>query len=97
MNRRLFDHLFAEISVAAGIRVPRYALWLELHDLGWNPEAITTKQALAFIDGGLRRFLGERGLAIAPRASRRLRKLVARFDAGHPTPYECFENWGRAR
>ncbi len=97
MNRRLFDHLFAEISLAAGTLVPRYALWLELHHLGWNPDAITTEQALAFIDSAMSSFLGEHGLAVAPRASRRLRKLIAQFDPNHQTPYERCENWSRAR
>ncbi len=97
MNRRLFDHVFAEISVAVGIRVPRYALWLELQDHGWNPEAFTTQQALAFIDAGLLSFLSRRGLGISPRARRRLRKLIVRFDPDHPTPSEYFESWGRAR
>ena len=85
------------ISVAAGIRVPRYALWLELHDLGWNPDAMTTEQALAFVDGAMQSFLGQRGLAVTPRAFRRLRKLIVRFNPDHPTPYEHFERWGRAR
>lgn len=97
MNRRLFDHLSAEISVAAGVRVPRYALWLVLHDLGWIPDAITTKQALEFIDSEMPSFLDRSGLVIAPPASRRLRRRVARFNPDHPTPYERFESWGRAR
>jgi hypothetical protein len=97
LNRRLFEHLFAEISVAAGTQVPRYALWLELNDLGWNPDAITKKQALTFLDREMPSFLDECGLEIEPRASRRLRRLIARFNPEHPTPYERFENWSRAR
>jgi hypothetical protein len=95
LNRRLFDHLFAEISVAAGIRLPRYALWLALHDLGSNPDSMTTDQALAFIDGAMPSFLRQRGLAVPPRTSRRLRKRIAKFAPGHPTPSERLESWGR--
>lgn len=93
----MFDHLFAEISVAAGIRIPRYALWLELHDLGWNPDTMKTEQALAFVDGTMGSFLANRQLAVAPRAMRRLRKLIGRFNPDHPTPAEIFERWDRAR
>jgi len=97
VTRRMFDHLFAEISVAAGIRLPRYALWLEIHSLGWNPDAMTATQAVAFVDSAAPSFLERQGLALAPRAERRLRRMVAQFDPDHPTPYERFEAWGRAR
>ena len=97
MNRRLFDHLYAEISVAVGVRVPRYALWLDLQDLGWNPDSISTHQALAFIEREMAPFLAQFGLAIPPRACRRLRRLVVQFDPTRPTPFERFESWGRSR
>jgi hypothetical protein len=90
MGRRRFDHLFVEASVAAGRRLPRLDLWLALHDAGFDPEALTRGQALAFCAGGLERFLNERGLALAPREARRLAREVARFDPSRPTPYEVF-------
>ncbi len=91
MKRKLFNHLFVELSVSVGRRVPRYALWLELHDLGWNPESLQVSEALAFCDGPMERFLSERGLKISSRARRRLRKDLARFDPTHPLPQEIFE------
>ncbi len=91
MRRKLFNHLFVELSVSIGKRVPRYALWLELHDLGWNPEALRVSEALAFCDGPMETFLSERGLKISPRARKRLRKELARFDPTRPHPQEIFE------
>jgi len=91
VTRKLFNHLFVELSVSVGRRVPRYALWLELHDLGWNPETLQVSEALAFCDGPMERFLSERGLKISPRARHRLRKGLARFDPTHPLPQEIFE------
>ena len=34
MERRRFDHLFLELSVALGALAPRYALWLRIHEFG---------------------------------------------------------------
>lgn len=90
MGRRRFDHLFAEISVAAGVRVPRYALWLALHEAALDPEALSRDAALTFCDGPLGAFLRAHGLALAPHRARELRRTVARFDPRHPTPYERF-------
>jgi len=91
VKRKLFNHLFVELSVSVGRRIPRYALWLELHDLGWNPETLHVEEALAFCDGPMERFLSARGLKISPRARNRLRKDLARFDPRRPLPQEIFE------
>ena len=96
MKRRLFDHLFVEVSVEVGQRIPRYALWLRLHDLGCDPEALSVEEALAFFDVSLDPFLEERGFWIAPRSRRRLRKSIARFDPARRTPEEVFARWGRS-
>ena len=90
MGRRRFDHLFAETSVAVGCRLPRLALWLALHDGGCDPESLSREQALAFCRSGLARFLAEQGLALAPRARRRLERELHRYDPARPTPYERF-------
>jgi hypothetical protein len=90
LGRRRFDHLFTELSVAAGVRVPRYALWLALHEAAIDPEALSREGALAFCDGPLPGFLRAHGLSLGPRRARELRRAVARFDPRHPTPYERF-------
>lgn len=95
MNRKLFNHLFVELSASVGERVPRYALWLELHDRGWNPEALQPADAVAFCDGPLDGFLSARGLRISARARARLRRELARFDPRHPLPHEVFERLSR--
>jgi hypothetical protein len=91
VSRKLFNHLFVELSVSIGKRVPRYALWLELHDLGWDPESLHVAEALAFCDGPMEGFLTDRGMKISQRARNRLRKELARFDPTRPLPQEIFE------
>ena len=91
MSRKRFDHLFVELSVSVGKRVPRYALWLELHDLGWNPESLRVAEALEFCDGQMEGFLSHRGLKISPRARNRLRRELVKFDPTRPLPEEIFE------
>jgi len=91
VSRKLFNHLFIELSVSIGKRVPRYALWLELHDLGWNPESLQVTEALAFCDGPMEAFLADRGMRISRRARKRLRRDLANFDPSRPLPQEIFE------
>jgi hypothetical protein len=90
VGRRRFDHLFIELSLAVDALVPRYALWLEIQEFGFDPNALTGEQATAFCDGPLRRFLFERGFWLSPRSQRRLRRLVERHDPGIRTPEEHF-------
>jgi hypothetical protein len=87
--------MFAEISVAVGVQVPRYTLWMEIHELGWSPDAMTLEQALAYLDGPLKTFLVQNGLGMSPRARRRMRRAVAGFSPNHPTPSERLEAWAR--
>jgi hypothetical protein len=88
MGRKRFDHLVLEISLAVGRRIPRYPLWLYLHEVGLDPEALTPDGAAAFCRGELRIFLSRRGLALGPRAERRVERAVRRFDPRMPAPEE---------
>lgn len=90
MSRRRFEHLLAEISVAVDAQISRYALWLELHEHGMDPEALSRGAALAFCRGPLQDFLDARGHALPERQRRRLLRSVWRFDAERPTPEERF-------
>jgi hypothetical protein len=94
VTRSRFDHLAAEVSVAVGERIPRYPLWLRLHELGADPETLTRQAAVAFCEGPLLRFLIDHGLWLTPRAQRRLLKSVARFDPAHPSPADRIAGWG---
>ena len=88
VSRRLFDHLHAEISVHVGTRIPRYALWLRLHDLGHDPEALKPPEATAFCREDLGAFLAQRGLDLDGRVLHHLHRTVSRFDPEQLTPYE---------
>jgi hypothetical protein len=94
LGRRRFDHLFTEASVAAGRRLPRFALWMACHEAGLDPEALSRDGALRFCRAELPAFLAASGLALAPREARRLLREVARFDPTRPTPYERFAALG---
>ncbi len=94
MARSRFDHMTAEVSVAVGALIPRYPLWLRLHDAGTNPEALTREAAVAFCEGPLRHFLVDHGYRLSTRARRRLLKAVARFDPERPTPADRFATEG---
>jgi hypothetical protein len=96
VSRRFFEYLLVELSVSVGTRLPRYALWLRLHDLGWNPEALEQADVLAFCDGPMEDFLADRGFQLSPRAQRRLRKALAKFDPLRPLPHEILERWSRS-
>ena len=88
MSRRRFEHLVVELSLAVEKTIPRYRLWLRLHDLGWNPEDLGLEQALIFCDNHVLIFLAESGLKMNSRSVRRLRREVRRFDPNVLTPYE---------
>ena len=89
-SRRCFDHLAAEISVAVGSAVPRYRLWLRLHDLGLDPEDLSAQQAASFCGDPLPGFLSECGLRLAPRRQLRLQRSLRRYDPSVPAPHEHF-------
>jgi hypothetical protein len=93
VTRSRFDHLATEVSVAVGARIPRYPLWLRLHEHGADPEALSLQAAVAFCEGPLLRFLVEHGYWLTPRARRRLIKSVARFDPAHPSPADRLAEW----
>ena len=96
MERRRFEHLHIELSVAVGRLVPRYALWLCLKELGWQPDRLTRGQAIAFCDEHLESFLACRGWALSGLRLRRLQRRLRRFDPRHPTPYETMARLGGA-
>jgi hypothetical protein len=91
VGRRRFDHLHLELSLAVGERLPRYALWLAVHDAGLDPERLSRDDALDFLQDGAPGFLARRALRVPRgRTGRRLRRNVARFDPALPTPEERF-------
>lgn len=97
MRRRRFEHLVLELSVAVGRQIPRYALWLRLGELGWNPEALSRRAVMRFCDEHLLQFLEECGATLTARKARRLRRKLERFDPRHPGPCGHMERFGNAR
>ena len=88
MDRRRFQHLFVELSVALGELAPRYALWLRIGELGWEPETLGRDAVVAFCREDLEPFLREHDLALSRWKFRRLVRAVSRFDPRYPTPEE---------
>jgi hypothetical protein len=88
MQRRRFDHLMLELSLALDRNVPRYPLWIAFKERGANPEFLTRGAVLEFCDEHLSEVLAPLGHSLTPRKARRLRRLVARFDPALSTPYE---------
>jgi hypothetical protein len=86
--RRRLDHLHAELCVAAGRRLPRFALWMALAESGARPGSLAHDDVVRFCGGALERFLREREVELPPRRLRRLVRRLARFDARRPTPEE---------
>lgn len=88
MSRRRFDHFYVELSVAAGARLPRYALWMDFLEHGSDPEDLSAAQVLAWLDDAMDGFLGPHGFAVAGRRRHRLRRAMAHFDPAVATPEE---------
>jgi len=86
MDRRRFDHLVRELSHELDEAVPRFALWLRVHEVGLDPENLSRDEAVSLCGGFLKRFLRERGCRLSTLARRRLRRSVARFEPPVATP-----------
>lgn len=87
-QRRGFDLLFTELSMAVGSLIPRYPLWLRLHALGFDPERLDRASVMAFCGEPLEAFLFEYGVSLPKRELLRVRRRVSNFDPDVPTPYE---------
>jgi hypothetical protein len=96
VERRRFDHLMLELSLALDRNLPRYPVWLAFKETGADPERPDRDEMLEFFDGPLQTLLVELGCALPPRRRRRLRRALARFDPALPTPYEHMERIGSA-
>ena len=86
MDRRRFDHLVRELSHELDEAVPRFALWLRIHEQGFDPENLTRDEAVSLCGDFLKRFLREHGCRLGILARRRLRRSVARFEPPVATP-----------
>lgn len=71
--------------------VPRYALWLHMNDVGFEPEDLDGTSLLRFFDRHLETFLEGQHLHLAARPKSRLRAALVRYDPAQPTPYEFME------
>jgi hypothetical protein len=91
MGRRVFNRLVVEISLAVGHCVSRYALWMYLHQLGFDPEQMTARDAAALSGAPLQRFLAEQGLRVETGELRKLERQLARINPYRPEPYERLE------
>jgi hypothetical protein len=94
LQRRRFDHLIIELSLALERNLPRYPLWLTFKELGADPDYLSREAVIEFCDQHLAEFLGHLGHTLTPRQTRRLRRTVARYDPEITTPYERMARLG---
>lgn len=88
MERRYFEFLYTQISVALAQRVSRYDLWLAIWESGGDPDALTRGDVVCFLETGFSRLLQEEGKTLQPWARRRLSRRLLDFDPRFPTPEE---------
>lgn len=88
MDRRRFEHLFAELSVACGRIVPRFRLWLCLHERDASPDSLSLRDVLDFCDDGVEPFLAAEGLSLSRWRLRKLRRAIFGFDPELTSPDE---------
>jgi hypothetical protein len=94
MGRRRFDHLYVELCVRAGRRLPRLELWLAAHEAGSDPDRWTRDEALAFCRSRLGPFLRERGVSLSRWSLHRLARAVERYDPSLKSPEEWMQELG---
>lgn len=83
-QRRRFDHLAIELSVAVGVRVPRHALWLAA-----EAHLESGAELARFCDEALAPLLREWRIAAPPRrAAARLAREIAGFNPARRSPEE---------
>ena len=76
MSRRVFNKLHEELSLAAGAPVPRWPLYQDVQDAGFDPEAMSPEEASLWCkDNG------------HPKVARKLR----RYNPDLETPEEVME------
>lgn len=81
MDRRRFDHLFVELSLACGQLMPRFRLWLFLRENGAEPDSLSRPEAVAFCRYGTPAFFTQEGLLQLTRWQRyKLCRRIAAFD-----------------
>jgi hypothetical protein len=88
VDRRWFNHLFVELSVALGEVAPRYALWLRIGEHGFDPAKLERHQVMSFCDQQLPVFLADHSLGLSPRAHRKMLRSLRRFDPRAQSPEE---------
>jgi hypothetical protein len=88
MRRRYFEFLYAEICVAIGRRISRYALWILVSERIGDPESLSRHEIERFLDEELGALLAHEHGFLTPRARTRLRRRLLAFDPHHPTPEE---------
>ena len=85
--RRRFDHFHAEFSVRVGNLLPRYPLWLSIHELGFDPDTASAHDLVDFLDFSAPSFLWDHlGLRLSERQWRRMRRATLRFDPERRQP-----------
>jgi hypothetical protein len=77
-NRRVLNKLHEELSVMKGSLWPRYPLWLELNEAGYDPENLTPQDATVWCES-------KGHLSVA--------RKMSRYNPDLETPDEIFERF----
>jgi hypothetical protein len=88
VERRTFEFVYVEISLALSRRISRYDLWVRIWESGGDPDDLDRAQVRRFVERGLDGLLTEEGVRLAPRARRRLERRLCGFEPSAPTPEE---------
>jgi len=88
MQRRYFDWIHVEISLALDRRISRYGLWLAIWEQGGDPDRLSCGEARHFVENGLSPLLEAEGARLSRRSRKRLDRRILHFDPRFPTPEE---------
>jgi hypothetical protein len=80
MQRRRFDRLVLELTLALDRPLPRFALWQAVHDAGLDPERWSGAEAERFCRLELPRWLRHRGYGLSDARVAKIARTLARFD-----------------
>ena len=92
MGRKRFDKLHVELSVLAGVNLPRFDLWLDVSEkAGHSPNILSAEMYAGYCLVSASEFLRKRGHSLPNGGLRRLAKMMAEFNPDQDTPEDIIK------